>query len=200
MSVVTSPLSLSEYLCRNAPAGSFGKTSPVYSVVAEETTSPLSLADLPDEILLGSGSVSPELLREHSTQSLGAFLIHSISECHRDAVESLLSDILELTGDHLQQYYLSAKACAGILRRAEQRGKRLPEILEAVLRRLTPLECERLQGFPDNYTNVPGMSDSSRYACIGNSMTVNVMRWIGRRIDTVDKLLTLKTLPEVAGV
>ena len=51
------------------------------------------------------------------------------------------------------------------------------------VRRLTPLECERLQGFPDNYTNIPGASDSARYRALGNSMAVPVMHWIGKRID-----------------
>ena len=57
------------------------------------------------------------------------------------------------------------------------------------IRRLTPLECERLQGFPDNYTQIEwrGKSaeqcpDSLRYKAIGNSMAVPVMRWIGERI------------------
>jgi len=63
-----------------------------------------------------------------------------------------------------------------------------------VARRLTPLECERLQGFPDNYTNIPGAKDSPRYAAIGNSMAVPVMRWIGERIVLMDKVLNnLKT-------
>lgn len=55
-----------------------------------------------------------------------------------------------------------------------------------LIRRLTPLECERLQGFPDNFTNIPGASDSKRYAALGNSMTVQVMQWIGQRIQLVD--------------
>ena len=57
------------------------------------------------------------------------------------------------------------------------------------IRRLTPLECERLQGFPDNWTQIEwkGKSkeqcpDSLRYKAIGNSMAVPVMRWIGERI------------------
>jgi DNA (cytosine-5)-methyltransferase 1 len=54
-------------------------------------------------------------------------------------------------------------------------------------RRLTPLECERLQGFPDNYTNIPNASDTDRYKAIGNSMAVPVMRWLGYRIDLIDK-------------
>ncbi len=57
-----------------------------------------------------------------------------------------------------------------------------------VVRRLTPLECERLMGFPDNYTNISGASDSNRYAALGNSMAVPVMKWIGQRIKLVDKL------------
>ena len=93
------------------------------------------------------------------------------------------------------------------------------------VRRLTPMECERLQGFPDEYTWVPGAGkggwrdldededpdelremgfpvrlkgnvwrvmdpDGPRYKAIGNSMPVNVMRWIGRRIQMVEDLLT----------
>lgn len=53
------------------------------------------------------------------------------------------------------------------------------------VRRLTPRECERLQGFPDDYTNIPGASDSGRYKALGNSMAVPVMRWIGNRIGNV---------------
>ena len=55
------------------------------------------------------------------------------------------------------------------------------------VRRLTPVECERLQGFPDNYTNIPWRKkdespDGPRYKAMGNSMAVPVMRWIGKRI------------------
>lgn len=50
------------------------------------------------------------------------------------------------------------------------------------VRRLTPVECGRLQGFPDQYTNIPNAKDSPRYAALGNSMAVPVMRWIGERL------------------
>lgn len=55
------------------------------------------------------------------------------------------------------------------------------------VRRLTPTECERLQAFPDNYTKIPWKKDEEtpdghRYKALGNSMCVNVMRWIGIRI------------------
>lgn len=55
-----------------------------------------------------------------------------------------------------------------------------------VIRRLTPLECERLQGFPDYYTKISDKtSDSVRYAALGNSMAVPVMEWIGKRINLI---------------
>jgi DNA (cytosine-5)-methyltransferase 1 len=54
------------------------------------------------------------------------------------------------------------------------------------VRRLTPIECERLQGFPDNYTNTPTSSDTTRYKALGNSMAVPVMKWIGNRIAEID--------------
>lgn len=56
------------------------------------------------------------------------------------------------------------------------------------VRRLTPVECERLQGFPDNYTKLGDTKDTPRYKALGNSMAVPVMRWIGRRMEQVDKL------------
>lgn len=65
---------------------------------------------------------------------------------------------------------------------------------EGGVRRFTPLECERLQAFPDNYTNVKWngrhATDTPRYHVLGNSMCVNVMRWIGKRIDKVEMILT----------
>lgn len=60
------------------------------------------------------------------------------------------------------------------------------------VRRLTPRECERLQGFPDDYTDIPYRNkehapDGPRYKALGNSMAVPVMRWIGERIRTVEE-------------
>ncbi len=62
------------------------------------------------------------------------------------------------------------------------------------VRRLTPRECERLQGFPDDYTDVPfrgknSVPDGPRYKAIGNSMAVNVMEWLGQRIELVESVL-----------
>jgi DNA (cytosine-5)-methyltransferase 1 len=59
------------------------------------------------------------------------------------------------------------------------------------VRRLTPTECERLQGFPDGYTDIQPNGkqtpDGPRYKALGNSMAVPVMKWIGERIGTAEK-------------
>jgi hypothetical protein len=73
-------------------------------------------------------------------------------------------------------------------------GRNPPAVLSepAIVRRLTVTECERLQGFPDGYTNVPyrnkPAADGPRYKALGNSMAVPVMRWIGQRIARIDAI------------
>jgi DNA (cytosine-5)-methyltransferase 1 len=60
------------------------------------------------------------------------------------------------------------------------------------VRRLTPTECERLQGFPDNYTDIKSKNkptpDGPRYKALGNSMAVPVMAWIGERIKQYEEM------------
>lgn len=63
------------------------------------------------------------------------------------------------------------------------------------VRRLTPVECERLQGFPDGYTDINAAGggltpDGPRYKAMGNSMAVPVMRWLGERIEKVNRMMT----------
>lgn len=67
-------------------------------------------------------------------------------------------------------------------------------VCTSTVRRLLPIECERLMGFPDDWTKIPfkGKSvdecpDSPRYKACGNSMCVNVMRWIGEQIQKVEE-------------
>ena len=71
--------------------------------------------------------------------------------------------------------------------RAANGGSSRSYVAASAVRRLTPRECERLQGFPDDYTQVPyrgkPASDDPRYKALGNSMAVPVMRWIGQRIE-----------------
>ena len=106
--------------------------------------------------------------------------------------EFSLSDVLEENVD--PKYFLSEKAMKGILRRYEE-SDLLEEEIEMLsdalnkdallgdktrIRRLTPTECERLQGFPDGWTE--GVSDTSRYQCLGNAVTVNVIRVLIERM------------------
>lgn len=78
-----------------------------------------------------------------------------------------------------------------------QRSQMQAAMIGSAVRRLTPRECERLQGFPDDYTLIPyrggTMKDGPRYKMLGNSMAVPCMRWIGERIDLVSPL------PQAAG-
>lgn len=71
-------------------------------------------------------------------------------------------------------------------------GSHAPAIAGSEVRRLTPRECERLQGFPDDWTAIPfrgkPAADGPRYKALGNSMAVPVMRWIGERIAAVEAI------------
>ena len=102
------------------------------------------------------------------------------------------------------QGYWQSGDIAGTLRaEGENRPSRPSNIIcgQAVsvntsIRRLLPVECERLMGFPDNWTRIPWRSkpeeecpDSHRYKACGNSMCVNVMRWIGMRIELTERKL-----------
>ena len=98
------------------------------------------------------------------TMSRGEVLMLNISESPKEEVGSSLSRILNQVAP--SRFYLSAKAAAGILRRAAKRGKKLPQAMQEALqaidgsqisvpssvRRLTPTECERLMGWPDGWT------------------------------------------------
>ena len=93
---------------------------------------------------------------------------------------------------------------AGTLQRGGE-GGRADGVMtpQMAVRRLTPRECERLQGFPDDYTLVEYRgklaADGPRYKALGNSMAVLVMRWIGERIAAVDAILRDRRGSEEAG-
>lgn len=88
---------------------------------------------------------------------------------------------------------------APTLKASDSGANRAPSAhVGTAVRRLTPIECERLQGFPDNFTAIPwrkkdadNCPDGPRYKALGNSMAVPVMRWIGERIQLVDDLTEL---------
>lgn len=99
-------------------------------------------------------------------------------------------------GANLQTYVCPTLKCGGDgAMVASETADKIMEANPMLVRRLTPLECERLQGFPDGHTLIGWKGkpaeecpDGPRYKAIGNSMAVPVMRWLGERIEEVDGL------------
>ncbi len=120
---VTWPSTFLKFLTFFAPVGWFGRTSPVSCRLTEEGLLEPSL-----EGFQNSGMGGPT-----------EYLTLSTLEYPSDAVVCSLSDILE-TGDVPSKYSLSAKACRGILRRGEKRGKTLPRQLQEILTEITKAE------------------------------------------------------------
>ena len=114
--VATSPLSLLGLLTEYGPYGWCGRTSPVSCRLTEDARLEPSSG-----FWSNSGMGSPT-----------EFLTQNISEYPSDGVASSLSDVLE-TGELPRRYYLTSRACRGILRRAEKRGKELPWALKSAL-------------------------------------------------------------------
>lgn len=104
-------------------------------------------------------------------------------------------------------YPVGSQNVAGSLRKHSGSGRRKNgspvegfALYANAVRYLTPIEWERLQGFPDNYTKVPykdytpdTLPDKYRYAALGNSMAIPVMKWIGIRVKAVDEIIQAKS-------
>ena len=126
------------------PAMSYGRTSPVHSAATRELIfDPCSKRSQRPGfqcLKMGNGQ-TPEWLNVTSVKSHGASSTLNIGERPNAAVESFLSRILQPMTDVPEKYYLSAKACLGILWRAKERGKELPKELRIALER----QARRLQ-------------------------------------------------------
>ena len=116
----------------------FGKMSPEPCPQTKEKTSaasskrqPKSSRKMPQYLDLTNPGAMPDALWEMGGALLGEYTMHSFGESPKEENASLLSQIL--VDDPLPKYSLSAKACQGILNRAERRGKKLPEILRKAL-------------------------------------------------------------------
>jgi DNA (cytosine-5)-methyltransferase 1 len=86
--------------------------------------------------------------------------------------------------------YLGSEETAFTLAATQDQWLAAPPAMQ--VRRLTPVECERLQGFPDNWTSIPWRKkdeapDGPRYKALGNSMAVPCMKWIGERINAIEE-------------
>jgi hypothetical protein len=104
-------------------------------------------------------------------QAVGAFKPGQSAQAHSIGYESEMAPTLE----------------------AGSGGNNKPAVhVGMAVRRLTPVECERLQGFPDSYTDIKSKNkptpDGPRYKALGNSMAVPVMAWIGQRIEQVEAI------------
>ena len=119
----------------------------------------------------------------YSRQRVDAFMENEVActesaRQHKDATDLVMQPYQETVGtlvrsDHkgISNQYVSDDKC----------------ILDSpnLIRRLTPLECERLQGFPDGWTNIPGASDSARYKALGNSVAIPCVEYVMRGIAIV---------------
>ena len=134
--VVTWPSNIFPLLADVAPAGWYGKMSPAsfhHGAMTRTVSRELAQTEQGETFLKETISQpSSNMWGNAGMGSHGESLTVNISECHNVAAASYLSDILE-TGDLPQRFFLTAKACAGILRRAEKRGKELPKVLERAL-------------------------------------------------------------------
>lgn len=127
----------------------------------------------------GDGETVPTLCSDHASRPSDycpvAFTIHGTDKTAKAASET------EVAGS------LRTKAPGSV-----ENSSTTVALSNTHVRRLTPKECERLQGFSDDYTLIPyggkAAKDGPRYKAIGNSMAVPVMAWIGKRIAEVDLL------------
>jgi len=109
---------------------------------------------------------------------------------YKDATDLVSVTTMKAVGTDMFNGAITGDVAVPMTNRADGTGTG-PTVMQAMaVRRLTPIECERLQGFPDNYTQIPWSKkpadqcpDGVRYKALGNSMAVPVMRWIGERIN-----------------
>lgn len=162
----------------------------------------------------GDGKVSPTLCTDHASRPSDycpvIFQQNSRSEVRIVGGEShpISGAVTSEPGAQCQNYVFAQNQCGevrtgnkvGTLNtnaNANASGRNTPMICQpenkSLVRRLVPVECERLQGFPDNFTLIPWRKkkivdcpDGPRYKAIGNSMAVPCMRWIGEQIQMVE--------------
>lgn len=114
-------------MCRAHSASTAAETSPQFLKRLQKSQTKKS----PTFLCLRTGGLIQDVFWEEDSALLGEFSTRSFLEFHNGGVESRLSQILQ--GGQLRKYYLSAKACQGILNRAKRIGKKLPEMLRIAL-------------------------------------------------------------------
>ena len=156
------------------------------------------------ETLIASDHKEPGHNRDHNFIAQPVAFHHNAqaSQLPTDARDTSISDALTVSQQAAvaqpviyqdSQFGVGEYPTAGSLRAGRIPEHQMIASCAIQVRRLTSVECERLQGFPDNYTNIPWRKkpespDGPRYKALGNSMAVPVMAWIGKRIQQVSEL------------
>ena len=135
-----------------------------------------------EAVFVGTEDVAPTL-RANAKQSL----MSGSGDINSPLAISIQGNIIDRNHGGAQGAGISTEDISYTLTTADRHAVAFRS--PVVIRRLTPRECERLQGFPDDYTLIPykgkDASDAVRYHALGNSWAVSVVRWIGRRIVEV---------------
>ncbi len=180
------------------PSGSNETGNMVYEQVAQPITMEKIAGPIDASYYKGQGSRQGGE-REFVAQPIAVDCFNqTINEKNTQTIGSSASDVKHY-GAVLEQKSVAA-LCArdykGVENQYVNEGKVIASPVTMAIRRLTPKECERLQGFPDDWTKIPYRNkpadqcpDGPRYKACGNSMAVPVMRWIGQRIQLIDTIL-----------
>lgn len=162
----------------------------------------------------GDGQIAPALSASggsHQTTYLAEYFEHHPNDSRVKGPRDIANAVTKRYGtgggnvplvlEHDMEHNLCSTLCArdykgpGVDDFTSSSQKLVLEKTTFKVRKLTPLECERLQGFPDNHTQIPWRGKdreecpiSLRYKALGNSMAVPVMRWIAERIQRVENL------------
>ena len=116
----------------------------------------------------------------------------SISACHTPTLDRSKTPVAAFDMAQITSKINRTRVEEGLPVSTLAKGSQMHVASPCFVRRLTPRECERLQGFPDDFTLVPyrkGMApDGARYKALGNSMAVPVVKWIGERIQAQSEI------------
>jgi DNA (cytosine-5)-methyltransferase 1 len=187
-------IELPEVMCTLRSSGA-GFDRPGNASTEHETYIPMAQAIPLD---LRNAGRDPEKHDEMNRQGVGVGNLddpsHTLtSACVHGVAHPMVSMAMRESG---QGYWMQDEIAGTLRAEGEDRPSRPSHVIQQEpwqVRRLTPRECERLQGFPDDYTAIPWRGkeapDGPRYKALGNSMAVPVMRWIGKRIQQVEKIL-----------
>lgn len=181
-------ISYSESIAPTLKASSSGNMAP----------SVLCLSDQGGQVMDWSENVSATLRsQEHGHQPAVLLFDNHRQDCRYDGPLDVAPTMQGSYGTGGNNTPLAMEGrtyqnCVGALTSSDSRGVNSQYvnsdklILESpnLVRRLTPLECERLQGFPDGWTDLPGASDSARYRALGNSVAIPCVEFVLGRIKT----------------